>query len=267
MDQRRERRIGVLLMQRPGKPFYAYIDSEVHRWLKSAGATVVPIPSTVTPAEAAAYFEYVHGLFLHPGWADQPDYADRITLFLNMAIEANKAGEYFPVWGTCQGFQRIIQQFGGHLEPLDSRKFMKGSTIVVQVDDRQESRLLRYASANQFTHLKHDYIPYFNHGYGISLSAFMKCRGLRDSFRILSTSHDREGKEYISMIEGTVLPFYGVQYHPEKNAAGLEWMADFLVSELRKSTHTGFHPGTSPTLKPGTCEASFNSPKPCLRTP
>lgn len=36
-------------------------------------------------------------------------------------------------------------------------------------------------------------------------------------FNVLSTNFDRTGKEFLSTIEGRTLPFYGVQWHPERN--------------------------------------------------
>ena len=85
-------------------------------------------------------------------------------------------------------------------------------------------------------------------------------------YKILSTNTDRNRKEFVSSIEGVALlkflvlfslainyPFYGVQWHPEKNV--FEWsnhedinhtfhailiaqtVANFFVQESRKSNH------------------------------
>ena len=242
-------RIGVLLMVSPRtSPSHsdAYMNRDVKRWLSSAGMTVVPIPATVSPVEAAAYFDYVNGLFLHPGWADQEAYTATINLFLEMAVQANRAGEYFPVWGTCQGFQRLVQFFGGHLERLQSLRFTKGSRLHLQVDPT-ESRLLKYATKRQLRHLRDECEPWFNHEWGAPVAS------LSSVYRLLSTSHDRAGTEYVSMIEGKDLPFYGVQFHPEKDRGALDWMARFLASELKKSTHTGFDPNPSLKMTSGIC--------------
>jgi gamma-glutamyl hydrolase len=205
--------------------------------------TVVPIPATVTPVEAAAYFDYVNGLFLHPGWADQPAYTATVKLFLEMATQANHAGEYFPVWGTCQGFQRLVW---GHLERVQSLRLTKGTRIHLKVEP-QESRLLSFATKRQLQHLQEEYVPWFNHEWGLPVAS------LSSVYRLLSTSHDRAGTEYVSMIEGKDLPFYGVQFHPEKDKGASEWMAAFLASELKKSTHTGFNPNPGFRLTRGIC--------------
>jgi len=239
------------MMQPPGVSATSYIHIDTIRWLEDAGATIVPIPASVSPSEAAAYFEYVHGLYLHSGWADQPAYATLVQAFITMATLANKAGDYFPIWGTCQGMQRLMQSVGGRLERLDSRRFSKGTRFVIQPTQKY-SRLL-----SQVTQLKR---PIFDHEYGISLYNFMKTAELRKHYRILATSHDRAGKEYVSLIEGRNLPFYGIQSHPEAKGAGLSWMADFFVAEMRKSKHMGFCPYL-PTLHAGSCDQV-----PCLKT-
>ena len=256
-------RLGLLMMQNAGVPRVAYLQLSIVRWLEAAGITVVPIPPNIGVAEAAAYFEYVQGLFLHPGWADQPAYAALVRMFLTMAVEENKKGGYFPVWGTCQGFQRLIQFFGSSLDNLKSLRFATGTRFILQTE-RRDSRILRYASDAQFAHLKHDYVPWFNHEYGISLRTFRASKRLGTTFRVLSTSHDRAGTEYVSMIEGKTLPFYGVQFHPDQEPASLGWMAEFLASELAKSRHGGFHPRPTLQLTDGECEEEGHVMQ-CLR--
>lgn len=45
--------------------------------------------------------------------------------------------------------------------------------------------------------------------------------GLNQDYRLLSTSKDDDDVEYVSTVEHRTLPFYGVQWHPEKNL--FEW--------------------------------------------
>lgn len=35
-------------------------------------------------------------------------YSDRIYAIYNYAIEKNKSGKYYFIWGVCQGFQQIL---------------------------------------------------------------------------------------------------------------------------------------------------------------
>lgn len=45
--------------------------------------------------------------------------------------------------------------------------------------------------------------------------------GVSDKFRILSLNHDLRNLEFISSLEHITYPFYGLQFHPEKNL--YEW--------------------------------------------
>lgn len=232
-------------------PPYAYMEETVRSWLEGAGATLVPILPTITAAEAAAYFEYIHGLFLHEGWADKREYLELVTLFLNMATLANKAGDYFPVWGTCHGMQLIMQHFGGKLERMTPPV---GRSFILH-PNRSPSRLLAYGQ------IRNPDMLFFSHEHGITLHNFMK---RRSALKVLSTSHDSEGTEYVSMIEGRDLPFYGTQFHPDRKESHLGWMAAFFVAEARKSKHRGFDPGRRLELKRAVCQEEIGSTL-CLR--
>ena len=259
----KEIRIGVLLMIPPGEdPSFAYTRTRKLKWLTSAGATIVPISPAISAVEAAAYFEHIHGLFLQDGWAETEAYTQIVNLFITMATLAKKQGDHFPIWGICRGFQHIIQYFGGSLENLDATNFPKHSQLIIH-DEHKDSRIIHYASPSQKQHLAH-FKPEFNHEHGISLYNFMNNSQLRKTFRILSTSHDRAGREYVSMIEGRNLPIYGVQFHPEWSQPQLNWMAAFFTSEAAKSTHTGFDPMVTPVLKKGTCSIKYEEMS-CLR--
>lgn len=69
----------------------------------------------------------------------------------------------------------------------------------------------------------------------------------------MSLNKDWNGLEFISTIEHRFYPFYGVQFHPEKNLfewvrnknishtadaiAAAQYFSDFFVNEARKSDH------------------------------
>lgn len=76
---------------------------------------------------------------------------------------------------------------------------------------------------------------------------------ISSSFRIISLNKDWNGFEFVSTFEHVDYPFYGLQFHPEKNS--FEWVvnrniphgfdatkagryfADFIVNEARKNLH------------------------------
>jgi len=265
------KRIGILMMLPPGAhPTYSYIRTSVLRWFAIPGIEIVPIPATLTSAATiAAYFQYINGLFLHPDWADHPNYARMVQTLLAMATEANRRGDYFPVWGTCLGFESMMQIAGtlGPLERFDARQMEKArSRLHLRDPEIQRSRLFSAATNKQLAHLRHKYMPYLDHDYGVSVGRFESNKILRSMFRVLSTCHDRAGKEYVSMIEGRSLPFYGTQFHPDMDR-DLGWMVRFFLREMQKSHHDGFRPYVELRLDPASCLEEMKYRVPCMRMP
>lgn len=59
-----------------------------------------------------------------------------------------------------------------------------------------------------------------NHHLGLSLDTFASSPDLAAMFHVTSVNTDRQGRSFVSTIEPIypdLHPFYGVQYHPEKN--------------------------------------------------
>eukprot|EP00955_Chlamydomonas_euryale_P058226 357001-Chlamydomonas_euryale.AAC.18 len=55
-----------------------------------------------------------------------------------------------------------------------------------------------------------------NHEYGMPPPMYKKYPVLSDWYKILTTTKDRQGIEYISSMEAKKYPFFGTQWHPEK---------------------------------------------------
>lgn len=258
-------RLGVILMNVDDD---YYIELMMHTWLTAAGIELVPILPTCTGAEAAAYFDYIHGLLLHPGFAGgakSEQVIQLMQLFMTMASEAHKAGDYFPIWGTCFGMQQMMIYVGNlsGLNSFNSRYYYKRVHGSVSMS-KKKSRLLKAGPAN-FIH--DNYLPLFNHEEGLTVSRFMSNKALKATFNILAKARDRSGKEYVALIEDKDRPWYGCQFHPEYHKPMKEtlWIATFIKNECAKSTHTGFLPKPAPKLYPGIC-TNEQGPLVCLRT-
>ena len=225
-------RIAVLTMPASNRSHtYSYITEDTVKWLR--GIEVVPIVVGTDLNDAAALMRTCHGLYLSGGPAYEPTYFLLARHLLIIAVYMNRQCIYFPVWGVCHGFQMLVAVFGSvwPLESLDAMKHVDGH--LRRVTGATGSRLLKSATVSQRRRLYAKNCRVFSHQYGISLSSFLKNEQLPRLFRICCTSLDRNGKEYVSLIEGFDLPFYGLQFHPEYET-GLGWMATFLKAELRK---------------------------------
>ena len=110
-------------------------------------------------------------------------------------------------------------------------------------------------SDKQLQWLSNENITFHNHGRGITLHVFENRPELNQFYRAIATSKDRNGTEFLSVMEGEdndILakesgfflkcypfwlclakdyPFYGVQWHPEKSAFEWDETEDICHSE------------------------------------
>lgn len=100
--------------------------------------------------------------------------------------------------------------------------------------------------------LEHTNVTYNYHRFCVTEQTW-KDHKLNDIWRILATNKDIDGKEFISVFESEKNPFYGLEFHPEKNLyefkpgmniphsqeASLvsQYFANFFVNEARKNDH------------------------------
>ncbi|KXJ70954.1 hypothetical protein RP20_CCG021923 [Aedes albopictus] len=233
--------------------YESYIAASYVKFVEGAGARVVPIWIN-KPRE---YYENIlpnlNGVLLPGGatWFNQSNgYADAGRHIYDVAEEINVQGGYFPLWGTCLGFELLTylaangDEHRAHCSsnnqalPLDFKpNFREGRMFAETPDEIVEILASEYVTANfhQYCVTEKNLTDY----------------GLDREWRVMSTNLDWNGLEFISTIEHKILPFYGVQFHPEKNIyewvqnknishtpnaiKAAQYFADFFVNEARKS--------------------------------
>ena len=105
-------------------------------FMESAGARVVPFLSTDSEADTLAKLEKVNGILFPGGDGDYLTVGDQIYKSL---IEKNDSGEFYPLWGTCLGFENLAifaSESGSPLEELGSHGV--SLTLDFLVDDPQK---------------------------------------------------------------------------------------------------------------------------------
>ena len=75
-------------------------------------------------------------------------------------------------------------------------------------------------------------ITYNSHGSMILLKTFINNDGLRNFWKPISLSTDHLGLTFVSAMEALNYPFFGVQFHPEKNQFSFWNGAPFLHSDM-----------------------------------
>lgn len=232
-----------------------YLAASYVKFVESAGAQVVPIFNNLTTADYTELFSSLNGVLFPGGGANlhSSGYFRAAEAFFQMAVTANSRGDVFPVWGTCLGFEALTVLIAGEdlLETFSAEN--TSMYLNFTVDALRASRLFGNLPGELIQALTTKPITFNNHRAGITPKAFDLNSKLREGFHILSTNMDLDGKEFVSTFEGRDFPFYGIQWHTEKNTfewtrkeaishdpdaiAVTQYMANFFVNEARRSQH------------------------------
>ncbi|XP_037312333.2 gamma-glutamyl hydrolase [Pungitius pungitius] len=246
--------IGILAQEiRVPKPNQtAYVAASYVKFLESGGARVVPVMLDQTLEEYKRVFYSINGILLPGGRASivSSAFQRASQIFYELAIEANNRGDYFPLWGTCLGFEQLF--YLTSFKTTLSRTNTSGVALPLSfTNESRDSRLLRGFPAGLLVALASEPLTEHSHKFGVAVSTHRADEELRRFYRVLTTNTDG-ATEFVSTFEAYDYPIYGTQWHPEKNA--YEWrkpyvphsvsairttfyMAEFFVNEARKSFH------------------------------
>jgi gamma-glutamyl hydrolase len=220
-----------------------YIAASYIKWLEAGGARAVAIPYDAPSDTLDEIFGQIHMVFLPGGDAVL---SPSIAYMLHKVHQSNRNGNAFPVWGTCLGMELLLVHFGQGGVPLAENYDAENMSLpllnvvvpdAVQsnvkhtgrhrnqreyepfVDDSNEHRSL-YDDPAVYRIATTQSVTLNNHKKGMSPERFLSNRNLTDLWRITSTNVDRQNQSFVSTIEPVDpdrYPYYGVQYHPEKN--------------------------------------------------
>ncbi|XP_071105618.1 gamma-glutamyl hydrolase A-like [Haliotis cracherodii] len=231
-----------------------YISATYVKFLEQAGARVVPVRVKQPKEYYETLLSRINGVLFPGGDRNLTSsyLATAARIIYDIVVEANDAGDHFPLWGTCQGFQLLTNLTARHnfLQPTDAENISMALDLKPAY---KESRLLGMASPSVINTLtKEKVTPNFHH-FGVMEETFSATPSLRDFYRVMSTNKDRGGKVFVSTMEAFKYPFYATQWHPEDINYGwnpnddvdhtreailvTQYLANFFVDEARKSQH------------------------------
>lgn len=214
------------LQRYPSSPNHScrsYVAAGFVKWIEAAGGRAVPIRFYTSDDELHRLFNAVNGMIFPGGltdiWLDDP-YVIAARKLWTWAKEANDAGETFPIWGTCLGFQllHILEANVSFPDLLVRTNSVAHASILEFTDAAAESTLFAGAGKALMDKMASpEYnITMENHMFGLPPPNYKKYPILEKTFTILSTTVDRNGIEYVSTAEHKHYPFYATQWHPEK---------------------------------------------------
>lgn len=179
-------------------------------------------------------------------------YAQAGRYIYEIANEMNSRGEYFPLWGTCLGFELLAYLANND---TDFRRVCNAQSMALPLNftnDFKQSKMFQDAPQTVIDILDQERVAANFHHFCITPENFTSC-GLDQSWRIIATNEDKDGLEFVSAFEHKSFPYYGVQFHPEKNlyewhksssivhsigaVKSSQYFAEFFVEETRKSAN------------------------------
>jgi len=257
--------IGLLTMpsdftDRFPRASYSDFGAAYVKFLEASGNRVVPILYDYDEETLRKLFNSVNGL-LFPGgdaslWVNETAMTglSNLTLtvkkLLKWAVEANEQGDYFPVWGTCLGFESIVISFSENttLDTFNDADRTHNLTFL-----NNDSYLFRNLPENLKIYTENQAPVFLWHSYGKSYDAFLKEEKLQANFKINTISNDTVNKVYVSSIEHLKYPIFATQFHPEvtifqygpyvnakrdeENIQFSQYLTNFINEQARKNGH------------------------------
>jgi gamma-glutamyl-gamma-aminobutyrate hydrolase PuuD len=242
-------------MQEKHGNYTSYIAASYVKHVESAGARVVPIKINQTESYYQHLIDYVNGILIPGGAANfstSGGYGDAARQLYSRAVLKNSQGSYFPVWGTCRGFELLTYLANGSKDILTNCKAENVALPLKLKPDYNSSKLFGDAPKDILDILVLQNVTANFHHFCVT-EANITSSGLDRDWRVTAVSKDTEGLEFVSSFEHRLYPIYGVQFHPEKNAyewkvtnkiphtvsavsAG-QYFANFFINEARKNTN------------------------------
>jgi gamma-glutamyl hydrolase len=140
---------------------------------------------------------------------------------LKYGISENKKGNVFPIWGTCLGMQLLAYLTSGYdakaIAPVRGEVATR-NTLSIQ----SQNTLFTGLSSDLLNRLQSGVgVLYFNHHYAVTKQYYDNSPLLRAFWNVEAYTTTSYSEEFLSVFKAKDYPFYGVQFHPEKNL--FEW--------------------------------------------
>lgn len=239
----------------PDQEYHSYIAASYVKFVEGAGALPLPIWIGRNDSYYEDVLTKVNGV-LWPGGAtffnQTEGYADAGATIYRIAKRMNNRGDYFPILGICLGFELMTYVAANCVEHRTHCSSKNQPLPLEFKSDFRESNLFKYAPSDVLEILRSKNVTANYHQFCVTEEDLRRVN-LATEFRVMSLNKDLLGQTFISTLEHTTYPFYGIQFHPEKNL--YEWktgkniphgsdasriaqyFANFFINEARKNSH------------------------------
>lgn len=167
---------------------FSYIASSYVKDIESAGGRVIPLQYTDSNKKLLKLMKGLNGLFIPGGGTnlrfhnkekkqiEYTEWAKKAIFLMDYALSLNKKGVYFPVWGTCLGFELMLMHFSkdiklksrfrGNHSRMGSIRLMKNETL------REKTLLLANIPEEVDKAMRRGRNLYYHHKFAIKSEKF-----------------------------------------------------------------------------------------------
>ena len=140
----------------------AYVD-----WVESAGARVVPIILEDDISVNDEKLKKLNGILFPGGAGNYRDLGDHIYQAL---VAENDNGNFYPLWGTCMGFENMARFASDSGNPLSDQVSKDQSLALTFLEDPKNLKMFEEMSDTEpYTTEK---MLFNHHSYGLSVDVF-----------------------------------------------------------------------------------------------
>jgi gamma-glutamyl hydrolase len=218
--------VGIVSQPLSSDPGLSYIAASYVKFVEMAGGRAVPLKFGDATSEIDTLMDGINGVLWPGGGADITDPTSKYYQFASYiwkkAIEKNDNGIHFPQWGTCLGFEFIhVMASGPNFDILECDYDSEDLPLPLNftsTDAREEGTLLKTMSDILYHKINTQSITQNEHKCAVPTSAYDNATSkINQFFLVKATNNDRNGKPFVSLVEGKKYPVYGMQAHPEKD--------------------------------------------------
>lgn len=234
----------------------SYIMASYVKFLEASGARVVPVMVFKPKAYYQDLMNKINGI-LFPGGGgilQSNGYGRAGKFIFDIAVEMNDKGDYFPLWGTCLGFEllNLLAAKKNWMKACSAKDLPANLTFVEGFED---SRIFKDLDSSLKNKMQNQNITIHYHQWCLTPSNYSASH-LNEYFKVLATNTDLNGVTFVSVVEAYKYPFYGVTFHPEKvlfewvlsrthsniphsadAVQASQYFSRFFVNEARKNMH------------------------------
>lgn len=234
----------------------SYISASYVKAAEASGARVVPIFIKRSLQYYRRIMSSINGLILPGGDVDlsaPAGFAAAAKQLLQIAVQFNDAGDYFPIFGVCQGYELLMFLENNNNHDILTKCECNNVNLPLNFKkDFMSSKLFRDAPKPIVNILQTLPVTSNHHSFCVTEENLRKYR-LDLDWRVMSTNDDVHNLTFISTSESRRYPFFGVQFHPEKNAyewrpsqnnphsrkaiVSARYFYDWFIQEASKSDH------------------------------